>query len=209
MVRPGFCPQMSLRSVNPVLPAEAQSAVTRRQRPRRSSERQRGGATSTLAASVGLRHPLSPAGMGDGDSADWHAAERLSQVNLDAIVFPGVLQTGSSGDAIPAGPRLPLETDRRSPNRRISESSPGSSTQQHPEAGVPPEDSDEAFFQNLPCPSPPELPVAGESSMEDSPRPPPPPPPPPPDVDQGAAGRCVCCRRLLLQRSELYFVGWL
>lgn len=85
--------------------------ITRRERQRKTSERQRGTSTSTLAASVGLQCPLTPSGIRDGGSANWHAGERLSQANLDGIVFPGVLPTGSGGEATAMGPSEPLVTD--------------------------------------------------------------------------------------------------
>lgn len=87
--------------------------VTRRERQRKTSERQRGTSTSTLAASVGLQCPLTPSGIRDGGSADWHAGERLSQANLDGIVFPGVLLTGSGDEAAATGSSEPLVTDRQ------------------------------------------------------------------------------------------------
>lgn len=86
--------------------------VTRRERQRKTSERQRGTSTSTLAASVGLQCPLTPSGIRDEGSADWHAGERLSQANLDGIVFPGVLPTSMS-EATATGPSEPLVTDRQ------------------------------------------------------------------------------------------------
>lgn len=209
-----------------------ESPVSRRERPRRTSERQRGSTTSTLAASVGLQCPLSPCGMRGGASADWHASERLSQVSLDTIVFLGVLQTGTSDEVSLAGPREPPETDRQSlsdaistdwsrstpspptaqqklSSLRISESSLTSSSeqqQQHLEADISQEDSDEVFLHNLSCPSPPESPVKDTSSLEDFPL-----PPPPPDVEQGAenqtGGRFVCSRVPLLQKAKQYFVA--
>uniref|UniRef100_A0A1A7WUF7 Shroom family member 3 n=2 Tax=Iconisemion striatum TaxID=60296 RepID=A0A1A7WUF7_9TELE len=69
--------------------------VTRRER-QRNSERQRAQSTSTLAASVGLPCPFSPAGTPDGGTSQWKASERLSQANLDAIAFPDLPQTGAS-----------------------------------------------------------------------------------------------------------------
>ncbi|XP_063745311.1 protein Shroom3 isoform X2 [Eleginops maclovinus] len=74
-------------------PGSSHTPVTRRER-QRHSERQRDHSTSTLAASVGLSSPLSPPGAQDSGSSDWHASERLSQANLDAITFPGTLSTG-------------------------------------------------------------------------------------------------------------------
>ncbi|XP_028273335.1 protein Shroom3 isoform X2 [Parambassis ranga] len=65
--------------------------VTRRDR-QRNSDRQRAQSTSTLAASVGLPCPFSPPQ--DRGTAEWQASERLSQANLDAIVFPGIPQSG-------------------------------------------------------------------------------------------------------------------
>lgn len=167
----------------------AGTPVPRRERPRRSSERQRGSASSTLAASVGLQCP--------GGGAEWRASERLSQVNLDAIVFPGVLQTAAGGEVTAAGPGEPPETDGNGPewsrstpsppapqrkpsSLRISESSFAScSDQQQLDADASQDDSDEVFVQNLPCPSPPQSPLQDTSSVEDF-------PPPPPDVDQAA-----------------------
>lgn len=87
--------------------------ATRRERQRKTSERQRGTSTSTLAASVGLQCPLTPSGIRDGGSADWQAGERLSQANLDGIVFPGVLPTDSGGEAAATNSSEPLVTDRK------------------------------------------------------------------------------------------------
>uniref|UniRef100_A0A671VC31 Shroom family member 3 n=1 Tax=Sparus aurata TaxID=8175 RepID=A0A671VC31_SPAAU len=69
--------------------------VTRRER-QKNSERQRTSSTSTLAASVGLPCPFSPSGAQDGGSTEWHASERLSQANLDAITFPGIPGDGGN-----------------------------------------------------------------------------------------------------------------
>ncbi|KAK1883423.1 Protein Shroom3 [Dissostichus eleginoides] len=84
----------SLNSVQPAGPSQdpgsSHTPVTCRER-QRLSERQRASSTSTLAASVGLPSPLSPPGALDCGSAEWHASERLSQANLDAITFPGTL----------------------------------------------------------------------------------------------------------------------
>ncbi|XP_010767120.1 protein Shroom3-like [Notothenia coriiceps] len=84
----------SLNSVQPAGPSQdpgsSHTPVTCRER-QRLSERQRASSTSTLAASVGLPSPLSPPGALDSGSAEWHASERLSQANLDAITFPGTL----------------------------------------------------------------------------------------------------------------------
>ncbi|KAM4533143.1 protein Shroom3 isoform 2-T3 [Fundulus diaphanus] len=70
--------------------------VTRRER-QRNAERLRAYSTSTLAASVGLPCPFSPAGNQHDDdaaaAAEWKASERLSQANLDAITFPEIPQT--------------------------------------------------------------------------------------------------------------------
>ncbi|XP_029300826.1 protein Shroom3 [Cottoperca gobio] len=86
--------QNSLNSVQPAGPSQdpgsSHTPVTRERQ--KNSERQRAHSTSTLAASVGLPSPLSPL-----HSAEWHASERLSQANLDAITFPGIPQP-STGD---------------------------------------------------------------------------------------------------------------
>ncbi|XP_036973380.1 protein Shroom3 isoform X2 [Acanthopagrus latus] len=71
------------------------TSVTRRER-LKNSERQRTSSTSTLAASVGLPCPFSPSGAQDGGSTEWHASERLSQANLDAITFPGIPGDGGN-----------------------------------------------------------------------------------------------------------------
>ncbi|XP_044029263.1 protein Shroom3 isoform X4 [Siniperca chuatsi] len=96
-------PQHSQNSLNTIQPAgpsqdpgSSYTHVTRRER-QRSSERQRANNTSTLAASVGLPCPFTPSGTQYGGSAEWHASERLSQANLDAITFPGISPT-STGD---------------------------------------------------------------------------------------------------------------
>lgn len=81
----------------------------RRERQRKNSERQRVNSTSTLAASVGLPCPFTSSGTQDGGSTDWQASERLSQANLDAITFPGILQTGDGS----AGNSESLVTDRQ------------------------------------------------------------------------------------------------
>lgn len=173
--------------------ADADPPVPRRERARRSGERQRSSATSTLAASVGLQCPLTPSGIGGGASGDWRASERLSQVNLDAIVFPGVSDGGPSGPpeaepqslSVANGPdrsRTPPSPPTTQPEPRclrISEPGlTGSGDQRLLDADVSQADSDEVFLHDL----------------EDF-------PPPPPDVDPGAGsqtgGRSVCCRPLL------------
>ncbi|TNN38394.1 Protein Shroom3 [Liparis tanakae] len=119
----GHRPLVAEDSLEPFQPAGPSgpglvyTPVTRRERPR-PSERQRALSTSTLAASVGLPCPLSP----PGGSTGWHAAERLSQANLDAITFPGTPRPGT-GDGVggnTAGHDEALVTDR--PTRsRVSE----------------------------------------------------------------------------------------
>ncbi|XP_056288000.1 protein Shroom3 isoform X2 [Pseudoliparis swirei] len=102
----------SLEPFQPAGPSDlglVDTPVTRRERPR-TSERQRALSTSMLAASVGLPCPLSP----PGGSTGWHAAERLSQANLDAITFPGTPRPGT-GDGV-GGNTETLVTDR--PTRR-------------------------------------------------------------------------------------------
>ncbi|MEQ2173997.1 hypothetical protein GOODEAATRI_003227, partial [Goodea atripinnis] len=65
----------------------------------RSVERLGAYSTSTLAASVGLPFPFSPAGnQQDSGAAEWEANERLSQANLDAITFSEIQQT-SDGES--------------------------------------------------------------------------------------------------------------
>ncbi|XP_068430181.1 protein Shroom3 isoform X2 [Clinocottus analis] len=99
-----YSPQYSQNSRDTFQPAgssdsgPAHTPVTRKER-QRNSERQRTHSTSTLAASVGLPCPLSPPGAQDKGSTGWHATERLSQANLDAITFPGIPQpnTGDGG----------------------------------------------------------------------------------------------------------------
>ena len=87
--------QNQQRPVPPECPlADAAAAVPRR------SRGQRGSAASTLAASVGLQGPPTPG----PDGAEWRASERLSQANLDAIVFPG-----GGGGAAASGDRQPRE----------------------------------------------------------------------------------------------------
>ncbi|MEQ2205641.1 hypothetical protein XENOCAPTIV_006928 [Xenoophorus captivus] len=72
--------------------------VTHRER-QRSVERLGAYSTSTLAASVGLPFPFSPAGnQQDSGAAEWEANERLSQANLDAITFSEIRQT-SDGES--------------------------------------------------------------------------------------------------------------
>jgi len=97
----------------------SRTPVTRRER-QRNNERQRAQSTSTLAASVGLPCPFSPPGTQDRGSADWKANERLSQANLDAIMFPEIPQTsrndsdGSDGAAVrTGGNKETLLTDRQ------------------------------------------------------------------------------------------------
>lgn len=85
--------------------ASSHTPVTRRERPRRNSERPR--TNSTLAASVGLPCPFSPSGAQDVGSADWHASERLNLANLDAITFPGITQTSAREGVEPAGQSKP------------------------------------------------------------------------------------------------------
>ncbi|TMS08618.1 Protein Shroom3 [Larimichthys crocea] len=46
----------------------------------------------------------------DRGSIEWHASERLSQANLDAITFPGIPQTGT-GDGV--GETSPMDTQTR------------------------------------------------------------------------------------------------
>lgn len=84
--------------------------VTRRDRTRRNSERPR--TNSTLAASVGLPCPFSPSGAQDADSTEWHASERLSQANFDAI-FPCIPQSGTGDGASATDPNEPLVTNRQ------------------------------------------------------------------------------------------------
>ncbi|XP_068562073.1 protein Shroom3 isoform X2 [Cebidichthys violaceus] len=116
-----FSPQYSQNSRNTVQPAgpsqdpgPSHTPVTRRER-QRNSERPRTHSTSTLAASVGLPCPLSPPGTQDRGSAGWHATERLSQANLDAITFPGTPQPGTSDgdDSNTTGHNKTLVTDRQ------------------------------------------------------------------------------------------------
>lgn len=83
--------------------------VTRRDRTRRNSERPR--TNSTLAASVGLPCPFSPSGAQDVDSTEWHASERLSQANFDAI-FPSIPQSGTGDGASATNPNEPLQQVR-------------------------------------------------------------------------------------------------
>ncbi|KAK9532931.1 hypothetical protein VZT92_010289 [Zoarces viviparus] len=111
-----FSPQYSQNSRNTVQPAgpsqdpgPSHTPVTRRER-QRNSERPRTHSTSTLAASVGLPCPLSPPGTQDRGSAGWHATERLSQANLDAITFPG---TGDGDNSDITGHNETLVTDRQ------------------------------------------------------------------------------------------------
>lgn len=85
--------------------ASSHTPVTRRERPRRNSERPR--TNSTLAASVGLPCPFSPSGTQDVGSTDWHASERLNLANLDAITFPGITQTSAGESVDPAGQSKP------------------------------------------------------------------------------------------------------
>uniref|UniRef100_A0A1A8AVF0 Shroom family member 3 n=2 Tax=Nothobranchius furzeri TaxID=105023 RepID=A0A1A8AVF0_NOTFU len=83
-------PQTSRYSRSTPQPAgpsqDLHAPVTRRERQ----------STSTLAASVGLPCPLSPAGTPEGGTSEWKASERLSQANLDAIAFPDVPRSGAS-----------------------------------------------------------------------------------------------------------------
>ncbi|XP_072227499.1 protein Shroom3 isoform X2 [Leuresthes tenuis] len=97
----------------PAGPAQdlSRTPVTRRER-QRNSERQRAHSTSTLAASVGLPCPFSPPQTQDGGSAEWKANERLSQANLDAIMFPEIPQTSTNDDVRTGGSRETL-TDRQ------------------------------------------------------------------------------------------------
>ncbi|KAM4527733.1 protein Shroom3 isoform 2-T2 [Odontesthes bonariensis] len=76
-------------------PDPSRTPVTRRER-QRTSDRQRAHSTSTLAASVGLPCPFSPRGPQDRGSTDWKANERLSQANLEAIMFPDIPPTGTN-----------------------------------------------------------------------------------------------------------------
>ncbi|KAM9841125.1 protein Shroom3 [Aulostomus maculatus] len=70
-------------------PASPHTAVTHRDRLRhRNTERQRVHSTSTLAASVGLPCPLSPPATQGRSGAKWYTRERLSQANLEEIIFP-------------------------------------------------------------------------------------------------------------------------
>ncbi|XP_073334647.1 protein Shroom3 [Pagrus major] len=96
------CVQHSQNSPNTVQLAgssqdvgSSHTPVTRRER-QKNSERQRTSSTSTLAASVGLPCPFSTSGAQDGGSTEWHASERLSQANLDAITFPGIPGDGGN-----------------------------------------------------------------------------------------------------------------
>ncbi|KAE8284788.1 Protein Shroom3 Shroom-like protein [Larimichthys crocea] len=90
-------------------PGPPPTPVTRRER-QRNGERLRANSTSTLAASVGLPCPFSPSRTQDRGSIEWHASERLSQANLDAITFPGIPQTGT-GDGV--GETSPMDTQTR------------------------------------------------------------------------------------------------
>lgn len=87
--------------------------ITRRERQRKNCERQRTNSTATLAASVGLPCPFSPSGTLDGGSTEWHASERLSQANLDAITFPGIPQTGTGDGANTTDYNEPPVMDRQ------------------------------------------------------------------------------------------------
>ncbi|KAM4720431.1 protein Shroom3 isoform 2-T2 [Anableps anableps] len=99
------CPQSSQYNEGSLQPAGSpqdifNTPVTRRER-QRNVERLRAYSTSTLAASVGLPSPFSPAGnQQDSGGTEWKSSERLSQANLDAITFPEIQQTsnGESGD---------------------------------------------------------------------------------------------------------------
>ncbi|XP_067339646.1 protein Shroom3 isoform X6 [Channa argus] len=89
-------PQSSQNSLNTVHSAgtsqdlgSSHTPVPHRER-QRNCERQRAHNTSTLAASVGLPCPFSPAGT-DGDGTDWQASENLAK--LEAITFPVITQS--------------------------------------------------------------------------------------------------------------------
>ncbi|XP_068190196.1 protein Shroom3 isoform X2 [Antennarius striatus] len=103
--------QKGLNAIQPAGPSQdlgsSHTPVTRRER-QRNNERQRSNSTSTLAASVGLPCPFSPTVAQDGDAAEWHASERLSQANLDAITFPGTSDTGTDGTAAAGYSETPL-----------------------------------------------------------------------------------------------------
>ncbi|XP_034402679.1 protein Shroom3 isoform X3 [Cyclopterus lumpus] len=117
---PGRRPLVAEDSLDPFQPEGtsdpglSHTPVTRRER-QRNSERQRIHSTSTLAASVGLPCPLSPPGAQDRGSTGWHANERLSQANLDAITFPGTPQpcTGDDVGSNTTGHNETLVTDRQ------------------------------------------------------------------------------------------------
>ncbi|XP_041753245.2 protein Shroom3 [Coregonus clupeaformis] len=87
-------------------PSQSNTPVMRRER-QRNTDRQRALSASGLAASVGLPCPFSSMGSSPGTSLDWQVSERLSQANLDAIVFPCQLQVGT--------PRAVSPETRRSP----------------------------------------------------------------------------------------------
>ncbi|CAB1319096.1 unnamed protein product [Coregonus sp. 'balchen'] len=87
-------------------PSQSNTPVMRRER-QRNTDRQRALSASGLAASVGLPCPFSSMGTSPGTSLDWQVSERLSQANLDAIVFPCPLQVGT--------PRAVSPETRRSP----------------------------------------------------------------------------------------------
>ncbi|XP_070706371.1 protein Shroom3 [Pempheris klunzingeri] len=112
-------PQLAQNSLNTIQPAgpsadpgSSHTPVTRRER-QRHSERQRTNSTSTLAASVGLPCPFSPPGTQDGGRTEWHASERLSQANLDAITFPSILHGSTGDDANAADNNETVVTDRQ------------------------------------------------------------------------------------------------
>uniref|UniRef100_H3CBT2 Shroom family member 3 n=1 Tax=Tetraodon nigroviridis TaxID=99883 RepID=H3CBT2_TETNG len=160
---------------------------------------ERGGAASGSGAALpppwrppsACSAPSPRRGSGAGPAVT--GVERLSQVNLDAIVFPGVSDGGPSGPpeaepqslSVANGPdrsRTPPSPPTTQPEPRclrISEPGlTGSGDQRLLDADVSQADSDEVFLHDL----------------EDF-------PPPPPDVDPGAGsqtgGRSVCCRPLL------------
>ncbi|XP_047425761.1 protein Shroom3 isoform X2 [Mugil cephalus] len=208
-------PQPSQNSVNTFqsagaaqYPVSSHTPVARRER-QRNADRQRAHSTSTLAASVGLPCPFSPAGTRDVSTTEWQAGERLSQANLDAITFPSIPQTSAS-DAESEGAAVPSETlVAASPNQRNSRSSispPSSShssvhqylpsprisesSQQQPLetfTGASQEDFYRDFSSPLPPPPPPPpLPIKETIIMEDLPL-----PPPPPELEQEAEQQTV------------------
>lgn len=92
--------------------------VTRRDRTRRNSDRPR--TSSTLAASVGLPCPFSPPGAQDADTTEWHASERLSQANFDAI-FPSIPQSGTGDGANATNPLVANTQGRQSASNNLED----------------------------------------------------------------------------------------